>query len=500
MKFTGKIYLVGDSTVCDYEKTSSLDDAYLPRYGYGTQLYNYINCNREQIENLALSGRSSLSYLSETYYATLKNSISEGDYLIIGFGHNDEKDDDAARYTNPNKSYADDSTTNGPSFRYTLYENYIKLAKDKNATPILCTPIVRYDASNNYSGSTIHVTSNGDYAAAIKTLGEATQTAVVDLTTITKDIYSANNDAAKYYHCHTTYQGEKPNETPGGIDTTHLNMYGAKMVAYELVKALPESCPLVANVKTDITAPTYDKDFASAIKENYKRPDYVPFDPVNTTATKLCTLNTTTPADWYATAFGDLGGDDKVPNYTESYAEGKFTVGNNGATSGKFTSGSDGFGAAFIQIGANKNFIASATVKITTLGSGANSQSGFGMMIRDDIRINEGKVTLNTNYIAAGVIHTKSTVFSREETKLKNANDAIGIVKDKEYTVTITRLGQNITATFSDGISTYTGEYLDVKLNSIDSNYMYLCLFANRGIVAEFSNVQFEITGDAQGA
>ena len=54
------IYLVGDSTVCDYEtKGGGLDNAYLPRYGYGTQLINYLNAQSSQVKNLALSGRSS---------------------------------------------------------------------------------------------------------------------------------------------------------------------------------------------------------------------------------------------------------------------------------------------------------------------------------------------------------------------------------------------------------------------------------------------------------
>ena len=51
--------------------------------------------------NLALSGRSSLDFLSEANYATLKNSIKAGDYLLIGFGHNDEKYTDSDRFTYP---------------------------------------------------------------------------------------------------------------------------------------------------------------------------------------------------------------------------------------------------------------------------------------------------------------------------------------------------------------------------------------------------------------
>ncbi len=88
-KFSGKVYLVGDSTVCDY---SSSDNQSLDRYGWGQKLagcYNGVS-----VTNLALSGRSSRSFLTEKNYQTLKSSIGKGDYLFIQFGHNEEKTDE----------------------------------------------------------------------------------------------------------------------------------------------------------------------------------------------------------------------------------------------------------------------------------------------------------------------------------------------------------------------------------------------------------------------
>ena len=99
------IYLVGDSTVCSFA-----DNYYYPRYGYGTQLGNYL-ADEATVVNLALSGRSSKSFLAEANYETLKNSLKAGDYLLIGFGHNDEKSDDAARFTDASKPYTDPITS-----------------------------------------------------------------------------------------------------------------------------------------------------------------------------------------------------------------------------------------------------------------------------------------------------------------------------------------------------------------------------------------------------
>ena len=143
-----KVYMVGDSTVCSFE-----DDYYYPRYGYGTQLHKYLK-EEASVVNLALSGRSSKSFLLESNYQTLKDSISEGDYLLIGFGHNDEKTEEG-RYTNPNTSISEDG-----SLKKSLYDNYIKIAQDVGATPILLTPIVRLSTSNDYgANNNTHVTT-----------------------------------------------------------------------------------------------------------------------------------------------------------------------------------------------------------------------------------------------------------------------------------------------------------------------------------------------------
>lgn len=483
--FSGNIYVVGDSTVSAFS-----DNYYLPRYGYGTQLYNYINCEPSHIKNLALSGRSSLSYLKEGNYTTLKTSISAGDYLIIGFGHNDEKSDDPARYTSP----VGDKTTEG-SFQKTLYDNYVKLATDKGATPILCTPIVRYDKTGAYTGSVVHNTSAGDYVKAIKDLGEDTGTTVIDLTSITKELYMEDNNAAQYFHAHTTYKGTKPNETPDGRDDTHINMYGAKTIAYQLAQALLESdCTIKNHIITNAYAPYFGIYYPAAINASYVRPEYSSFDPATTTATKLTTTTTNeTSVDWYASAMGYLGGDSVSPFKIE-FANETFTVGNESGGKGKFNSAYDGFAAAFIQIDASKNFKASATVKVKSCTS-ADGESAFGLMLRDDVLVNKRDDTFANNYVAAGILNTKGAIFSRESGALSSAANSIptAVAANDTYQLEIVRLGQAVTVK----VNSYSKTYTDFDFIAVDNNHMYLCLFANRNIVAEFTNVQFEITGDA---
>ena len=280
------LYCVGDSTMCNYLKTdgSHTDNLYYPRYGYATQLDTVFNTDYLTINNLAISGRSSLNFLSEANYTTLKNSIKAGDYLLIGFGHNDEKYDDSTRFTYPaldayQTQYSKYNGSNVTNFQYNLYENYIKLAKDAGATPILATPIVRLKDDADYPGNAIHQVSGvGDYTACILDLAEDTGTAVVDLTSLTATEWTAKNSDAVYYHSMGgKYDIEDLTQVtdttpvianPGSADHTHINVYGAKEVSYLFASNLPASCSLSKYVKSSITAPTKENDLVSW--PNYK--------------------------------------------------------------------------------------------------------------------------------------------------------------------------------------------------------------------------------------
>lgn len=493
------IYLVGDSTVCSFN-----DNYYMPRYGYGTQIAEYFNVTSDQVVNLALSGRSSLSFLSESNYTTLKESISEGDYLIIGFGHNDEKSDDADRFTNPNKSYTDATTEGGISFQYVLYNYYIKLAEEAGATAILCTPIVRYSSTSDYTGAKVHVTDDGDYPAAIKTLGEATGTTVIDLTSLTKALYESDNDAAALFHAYTTYEVDGDSKTPAGRDDTHLNKYGAQMVAYQFATALAETDSSLAQyVKADIEAPS---NWTIAINEDYVKADYTTPDLDN--ETPLATINGTDSTTggtytttWYKTAMGDIGGASKVSNFSTTYSDGVITVSNSGNTNGKFASTADGFGAAFMQVSKDDNFTITVTATLVSLGSSSgNSQAAFGLMLRDDMYIDTYDTTIASNYVAAGIFADGSTIFSRENGTLTKGSKSITPTEGSSYTLTIKRVGQVVTVTVSDGTNTYTDTYTDFDFTAVDNDYMYICLFANRGLTVEFSNITYTYDGVSQGA
>ena len=82
------------------------------------KLQEYLD-DKVNVINLALSGRSSLSYVKEPEYQQLLKWMQTGDYLLIGFGHNDEKAE-VDRHTSGCGSYKEDG-----SFAHSLYNHYI---------------------------------------------------------------------------------------------------------------------------------------------------------------------------------------------------------------------------------------------------------------------------------------------------------------------------------------------------------------------------------------
>ena len=498
-KFQNRIFIVGDSTVCDY--SAALDRIYLPRYGYGTQLHRYLNLRSpSQIVNLALSGRSSLDFLTDGSgnYARLLSELAEGDYLVIGFGHNDEKREDAARFTDASKSYDDGSSENGVSFAYNLNENYIKPARRSGAVPILCTPIVRYDPSGEYVGSCVHKTPFGDYAEAIRLLGKAVGVTVIDLTEITRRIYKANNSEAVFFHSHSTYLGEKSECVPAGMDGTHLNEYGAKRVAYEFCKALSKSdCALKNYVLKGAAAPDFSTDFKSAVRADYFRPVYSPFDKNRASEKSL-----SPDGRWFSTVMGDVGGDGFSP-FGAEFDDGGFVVWSDPKQAkGKISSSADGFAAAFMQIPSDMNFRARARAEILEAGGGANLQSAFGLMLRDDIYLYRADVAPIGNYIVSGALGYPEgkAIFSRESAELKAEDNGAVFSVGEKFDLVIVREGQKTEVVFKTADAVFSRRFFDFKLDLIDSDYMYLCLFATRSLKVKFTETEVEFTGKFNGA
>ncbi len=507
------VWMVGDSTMCDF--TGKDVNFYYRRYGYGTQMENYLS-EKAKIRNLAISGDSSYYFLQEDNYETLKENIKEGDYLIIGFGHNDEKNLDPQNF----RKVVDDidqALNDKDSFQYNLNENYIKLATKKGATPILATPIVRANNKNDYSGSSGHVTEFGDYAKAIRDLGNKVDVDVIDLTTMTKNQYTTlgYDEAVKF---HAVVSGSSNDEgvtvTPNwnSADTTHLNIYGAKNVAYQFNHALKETeNPLGKYVLENIAAPSIEKDLV--VNETYK---WIPYKPVDWASYDPAEQFQNSTQGLYGTGFGDTGGDPASASngyVAKETSTGVYEVGQSaalagGKTKGKIAGSTFGFAYLFKQCSIKKNFTITADAKVLEVGpetaTAPISQSGFGLMLRDDCYIPTKDSSINSNCICAGfdVASSNTNVnFCYESGKLNFSGDTCATYnKDSTASFKIERVGQNITITTIYGGTTYSKTYLDFEYITKDSDYYYLGMFATRGTLVEFTNVIITQTGDAQDA
>lgn len=475
-----RLFVIGDSTVCIFNDNTY----YYPRYGYGTQLEKYLN--DFEVINLALSGRSSKSFKLEENYQILINSLKEGDYLLIGFGHNDEKYDDPIRFSN-----ASLAIDNPNSFMYQLNE-YLELAFNKGATPILCTPITRYNSKNNYSIN-CHKTKDGDYREAIINLGKLKNVEVIDLTAYSVALYNELKEEAIYFHAVPI--GKKENDKLvcdlSSVDKTHINILGASYYAYYIVN----NSKLLKPYFNNKIAPTRELDLI--MNPKFK---YVEYNIPNLNNEKY------KYKDWYYTIFGDIGTTIDKANFIFEELEDSFIMGQIGKPRGKLCLTMEGYSFLFKQLSIDDNFIIEANIDI--LEANGAKDDAFGIMLRDDCYIKQKseKELHLSNYVASGMLGAQSTafaIFSRtgfsELNKGSNVYNSRYKANDKCY-AKIERLGQRISCDFIINDNKYHNDFYDFDLTKVDNKNMYLGLFVTKGTKIKVNNLIFMITGKALGA
>lgn len=148
-----KVHTIGDSTMANYPTDGSTD-----KRGWAQMLQQFFNTDNVTINNRGKSGASSKSFYLETaYWPTLvtggSDQMQSGDYLLIQFAHNDEKnngaDGDVVKTYYTNKG--DVTTASSVDYRGTTasgtYKEYIRKyiteAKAMGVTPIVVGPICR---------------------------------------------------------------------------------------------------------------------------------------------------------------------------------------------------------------------------------------------------------------------------------------------------------------------------------------------------------------------
>ncbi|WP_161625580.1 rhamnogalacturonan acetylesterase [Cyclobacterium qasimii] len=222
-----KVFCIGDSTMSEYN-LEEMDEKYggtdFPRRGWAMALSAYLN-DKAEVRNMAVSGRSSKNFIAQGHWDKVLNEIKEGDFLIIQFGHNDEKSDDPNRFTEPFGEYK---------------ENLIRFVKESEALgalPIMATPIAR----RSFNEEGLPIDTHGDYVTATREAAKEAGVPMIDLNKMTMDYLSElGAEDAKKLFLHVK-PGVFENLPEGLEDDTHLSKQGACAVSEMFIEGIEKS-------------------------------------------------------------------------------------------------------------------------------------------------------------------------------------------------------------------------------------------------------------------
>ena len=211
------IFIASDSTVQTYETAEA------PKTGWGQTLYNFFgdfieerkctDCGYSQsrtyetenviIENRAIGGRSSKSFIEEGKFDDLLEDVKPGDYVLVQWGHNDATAARPNRYVSP------------ADFEYWM-QYYVDGVTQRGATPVLVTPVARYSYVSNADGTVTFVGNFEKYGDVMRKMAKEQNIPIVDLT------------ASSVALCNEFgLEGAKALFMVHAGDTTHLQYYGA---------------------------------------------------------------------------------------------------------------------------------------------------------------------------------------------------------------------------------------------------------------------------------
>ncbi len=212
------VYIAGDSTVTDQRSE--------PWCGWGQVIPRFFDSG-VAFANHAESGRALFSFLWEKRLDKILSSIKSGDYLLIQFGHNDQKDKRAG--SGPFTTYKEE------------LEEYISRVREKGGKPVLVTPMER----RRWSGGKPQETLT-EYAEAMRQVGKEQKVPVIDLHAMSLKFYAAmgpEGSTKAFVH----YPANRfPNQDKALKDDTHHNIYGAYELARCVVEGIKEEVPGLA--------------------------------------------------------------------------------------------------------------------------------------------------------------------------------------------------------------------------------------------------------------
>jgi lysophospholipase L1-like esterase len=232
------LFLVGDSTVHNPNRTQR---------GWGDVIEKYFDTNRIRVQNRAMGGRSSRTFITQGWWEKTLAASRPGDFVLLQMGHNDAGplndtnrargsirgiDDATKTISNPITKKTETVHTYGWYLR-----QYINDARARGMTIVLCSPIPHCPRQEVKLGES----EKNDYVRFSASVAESEKVPFVDLNQIVMSHYVGMSSM----FIKTNYF------TPA--DNTHTSPAGAELNAQSVVVGLKrlKGNPLADFLKTD---------------------------------------------------------------------------------------------------------------------------------------------------------------------------------------------------------------------------------------------------------
>lgn len=234
-----RLHLAGDSTMAD--KSTAAPN--LER-GWGQCLREWM-IDPAQLSNHALNGRSTKSFVSEGHWDALLAELQPGDFVIIQFGHNDEKEKSPDRYAPARGLYRDNLL------------RFVRQVRAKGAEPILATSICR----RKFDERMQLVDTHGEYPAVVREVAAEEHTPLLDLEVSTWQLFERLGPEEAKRLLMWVPADTYPEVPKGRKDDTHLNQEGGRVVSLLAVqemraKGLPVAALFKGSSAATSTAPS----------------------------------------------------------------------------------------------------------------------------------------------------------------------------------------------------------------------------------------------------
>lgn len=211
------IYLAGDSTMAEKMPDNR------PETGWGEALQQFLDLARVRIENHAMNGRSTRTFIGEKRWQAIIAKLKKVDYVFIQFGHNDAAKDRTDRYTPPE------------DYRKNLVR-FITEVREKKAIPVLLTPVMRrrFDKDGAFQDS------HGEYPGIVRAVAAENKVPLIDMHRKSERVikqYGVEESKKLFLQLQPN---ENPNYPKGIEDNTHFSPLGAKIMAGLAVEGIRE--------------------------------------------------------------------------------------------------------------------------------------------------------------------------------------------------------------------------------------------------------------------